>query len=113
MFSRTIPFLTRSETNKLLKTSLNNLIKFRSNSIQTPNARNPKKGLRNVILYSTAVTSGSLLVYYEFALNAQERRRLRVTLESISRAFRALKIGVQVITDYKWSLWNIDDVNIS
>lgn len=111
MLSKTLPWLVRLESNKLINKSLNKL-RYNSTNV-VPAAKTSKKTLRNFFLYTTVVTTGSLVVYYEFALNAQERRRFRVTLESFGRALRAFKVGVQVITDYKWSLWNLDDVNIA
>lgn len=69
-----------------------------------------KSSFKRVALYSSLATTGALVVYYEIGLSAQEKRRVRVNVESIGRAFRSLRAGLQIILDYKWNLWNLDDV---
>lgn len=101
MLSRLAPNILKIQSNQL------KINRFLSTNQTTLSGKNNKT--RNLFIFTVA-TTGSFLAYYELALNAQEKRKIRVNIQSIGRAFRALKVGLHVITDYKWNLWNLDDV---
>ena len=95
---------------KAIRSGTNQLFRARFNStISSPIVTKPKP-IRKFLLYSVVLTNGSFILYYQFGLNAQEKRKVRVNLESVGRAVRSLQAGLKIITDYKWNLWNLDDV---
>ncbi|XP_060065655.1 uncharacterized aarF domain-containing protein kinase 5-like isoform X2 [Ylistrum balloti] len=48
---------------------------------------------------------------YYISLTEQNRRKIRVLLGGCVRFLRSLKIGLLISADYKWSLWNLDEMS--
>jgi hypothetical protein len=70
----------------------------------------PKRRIfRKVALLCFLAPSGSFLLYYQF-LNDQEKRKIRVTVESLGRAIRSSYVVLGIAFDYKWNLWGLDEV---
>ena len=71
----------------------------------------PKRHVfRKFVLFGILAPTGSFLLYYQF-LNEQEKRKIRVTIESFGRAIRSARIVLGIAFDYKWNLWGLDEVN--
>ncbi len=93
---------------------VNNVCKnsnFSTRNTSALNANNvPVKRSWSKIAIATGLPLCLAFSYYQFALNAKEKRRVRVNIKSIGRAIRSVKVGTQIVADYKWNLWNLDKV---
>ena len=70
----------------------------------------PKRRIfRKLALLGLLAPTGSFLLYYQF-LNDQEKRKIRVTIESLGRAIRSSYVVLGIAFDYKWNLWGLDEV---
>lgn len=68
-----------------------------------------KRRWPKILFYSTVLPSSAYLVYYKFALNSQEQRKVRINVESLGRAARSFTVGLKIAVDYKWNLFGLDE----
>jgi hypothetical protein len=68
-----------------------------------------KRAWPKYLLFTSLVSGGSFMLYYQFYLNEQEKRKIRVDVQSLGRAARSSKVGASIAFDYKWNLWGLDE----
>ncbi|XP_033755461.1 uncharacterized aarF domain-containing protein kinase 5-like [Pecten maximus] len=61
-------------------------------------------------LSSVGVVSLGFGAYYA-SITEQNKRKVRVLLGGCVRFLRSLKIGLLISADYKWNLWNLDEMS--
>ena len=66
-----------------------------------------KRSWSKIALVSIGLPGSLFFAYYQLALDNQEKRRVRVHIESVGRAVRSVKVGLQIVTDYKWNLYGL------
>jgi len=66
-----------------------------------------KRSWSKIALVSIGLPGSLFFAYYQLALDNQEKRRIRVHIESVGRAIRSVKVGLQIVTDYKWNLYGL------
>ncbi|XP_021349976.1 uncharacterized aarF domain-containing protein kinase 5-like isoform X1 [Mizuhopecten yessoensis] len=62
------------------------------------------------LLFGLGLTSIGFGAYY-LSLTEQNKRKVRVLLGGCVRFLRSLKIGLLISADYKWTLWNLDEMS--
>lgn len=68
-----------------------------------------KRAWPKYLLLASLVSAGSFTLYYQLYLNEQEKRKIRVNVQSLGRAIRSSKVGASIALDYKWNLWGVDE----
>ena len=120
MLVKSIACLLQAKSNRLsnVKSLTRNVRSFHSmkTRLNLPNntaievGLKPKRRIfRKVALLGLLAPTGSFLLYYQF-LNDQEKRKIRVTVESLGRAIRSSYVVLGIAFDYKWNLWGLDEV---
>lgn len=69
-----------------------------------------KRSWSKIALISIGIPSSLLFSYYHLALDNQEKRRVRVNIQSVGRAVSSVKVGLQIVADYKWNLYGLTKV---
>lgn len=79
------------------------LKRFSSNNAQAKASKFPR------FLLGCSVLGTGSLVSYHYLLDSQQKRKIRINLQSVRRAVRSFNLGVKIAVDYKWNLWGLDD----
>ncbi|KAH9491642.1 putative aarF domain-containing protein kinase 5 [Bulinus truncatus] len=82
-------------------------ISRRKLSAQVPHSKTRSS---KIILTALALSVSGLGLYYVF-LDPKDRRKIKVFCGGIQRFLRSLVIGTLISSDYKWTLYNVDEAS--